>query len=296
MLEQFKPWFGRCVGLLNGVRLLLGGKSQAEGALVFAYHDIGVDPSNNTDYYVSSRQFRRQLTLATRWGLEFVDLAEITRRLEHGESLQGLAAVVFDDSLVGVHHHAMPVLMDLGLPATVFAVSDRLGTHPTWWPGAARVMTSAELTEMAGAGFRVASHTRTHASPRTHASLPQVSELNRKDELRGSKAVLEDMIGAPIDILAYPFGHFDRRTIDDAQESGYRSAYSFLNGRVVPGLDFYLLPRLNMWRGQVAFRLAYHIGRPAWAWPQTQLEEVGPRRVRRQMRLGGVPGLKGWPG
>jgi peptidoglycan/xylan/chitin deacetylase (PgdA/CDA1 family) len=272
-------WRGRLAAVGNGVRLLAGMDPNVAGALVLAYHDVGADRSNATDYYVSPTQFRRQLKAAIRWGLAFVDLAKITERLDRGESVDGLAAIVFDDSLVGVHHHAMPVLLELGLPATVFTVSGELGTQPAWWPGAARVMTKAEVAEMAAAGFRISSHTR------THASLPSLSFAKRKEELEGSRAALEDITGTPVTIFAYPFGHFDPATRAAVIDAGYDVAYSFLNGRVVPGLDPYRLPRLNMWRGQVLPRLAYHVGRPAWAWPQTQLEDVGPRPVRRQLRL-----------
>jgi|NGEPerStandDraft_6_1074524.scaffolds.fasta_scaffold06291_4 peptidoglycan/xylan/chitin deacetylase (PgdA/CDA1 family) len=278
-MSDFGLWRGRLAAIGNGTLLLAGRNSQLEGALVLAYHDVGDDRSNTTDYYISPGQFRRQLRAAVRWGLRFVDLAEITERLDRGGSVDGLAAIVFDDSLVGVHHHAMPVLRELDLPATVFTVSGELGTQPAWWPGAARVMTKVEVAEMAAAGFRISSHTR------THASLPSLSAAQRKEELEGSRAALEDIIGKSVNIFAYPFGHFDPATREAVIEAGYDVAYSFLNGRIVPGLDPYRLPRLNMWRGQVLPRLAYHVGRPAWAWPQTQVDDVGPRPVRRQLRL-----------
>ncbi len=98
---------------------------------------------------MSTARLRAQLTAAVEWGLRFVDRAELTAAVAEGAPLDGSAAIVFDDSLVGVHH---AVLADLGLPATIFVVSDALGSAPAWWPGAARVMTPAEVVEMAGAG------------------------------------------------------------------------------------------------------------------------------------------------
>lgn len=256
---------GRLNGAFRAGLVMAGGKLSSSGAVVFAYHDIGEDPINATDYYVAPGLLRQQVANGLRWGLQFVDLAELSRRVVDGQSLDGLAAVVFDDSLVGVHHHAMPVLLDLGVTATVFTVSAALGTDPPWWPGAARVMTRGELTEMADNGFRIASHTR------SHASLPHVGGAQLVDEVLGARAELEDLTQRAVDLFAYPFGHYDQRVVDEVKAAGYSCAYTFLNGRITTGLDIYRLPRLNMWH-QSPQRLAYHLARPPRSWPDHQLE------------------------
>jgi peptidoglycan/xylan/chitin deacetylase (PgdA/CDA1 family) len=272
MLGAAGVWGGRAAGVGGAARLAMRGRLRTAGALILAYHDIGDDPTNATDYNVSPAVFRRQLTDARKWGLRFVDLAELSRRVLESRQLDGLAAVVFDDSLVGVHHHAMPILAELDVHATVFAVSAALGSSPAWWPGAARVMTPSELRETTEAGMRVASHTR------HHASLPNLEGVELDEEIRGSRRELEDLTQEEVDLFAYPFGHYDRRTRDAVVEAGYSVAYTFLNGRVLPGLDPFRLPRLNMWSGQGRARLAYHLSRPASSWPDHQLPAVsGPQ-------------------
>ncbi len=254
----------RMAGAARSLRLTAGGECRVPGAVVFAYHDIGSDPANRTDYYVSADTMRRQLTSAAEWGIRFIDLAELSRMVIAGECLDGLAAVVFDDSLVGVHHDAMPVLVDLGIPATVFTVSAALGQAPPWWPGAARVMTRGEVQEVVAAGIRVASHTR------THASLPNITRDAITSEVTGARSELEDLTQSRVDLFAYPFGHYDPRVVDEVKEAGYICAYTFLNGRITPGLDEFRLPRLNMWN-QSRTRLAYHLSRSAASWPDHQL-------------------------
>jgi peptidoglycan/xylan/chitin deacetylase (PgdA/CDA1 family) len=167
--------------------------------------------------------------------------------------------------------NAMPVLLDLGLPATVFTVTDRLGQSPAWWSGAARVMTRAEVSEMAANGFRIESHTR------THASLVEVRGAALDDEVAGAKAEVEDLTGTASEIIAYPYGHYDEPVVDAVTEAGYVAGYSFLNGRITSGLDRYRLPRLNMTPDQTRGRLAYHLARPPSSWPETQWPAVGPR-------------------
>ncbi len=148
-------------------------------------------------------RFRRQLELARRWGLRFVDVATAVDRFERGERLDGLAVICFDDCLAGVHRHAFPVLAELGLPATLFAVSGALGSVPPWWPGSGRIMTSAELQEMHAAGFTVGCHTR------SHASLPSMDDSALRREVSGARQDLEDLVQEGVDLFACPFGHHD---------------------------------------------------------------------------------------
>jgi peptidoglycan/xylan/chitin deacetylase (PgdA/CDA1 family) len=257
--------------LVDGARtlaLLARRRPVVAGGLVLAYHDIGDDPANTTDYYLSPRLLRRQLQWVRDSGLRFVDLLELSERLVAGEDVDGQVAVCFDDSLAGVHHHALPVLADLGVPATVFAVSGALGCDPPWWPGARRVMTRHELEEWVAAGLGVGSHTR------THTSLPVLGGTALTDEIRGSRADLEDVTQGPVPMFAYPFGHYDPAVRAQVVDAGYLCAYSFLNGRITTGTDTFRLPRLNMWSGHRRARLAYHLARSPRSWPPHQFPEV----------------------
>jgi len=240
---------------------------------VFAYHDVGPTDRNFTRYSVSPGRLRWQLRTAQSWGLRFVALSELVDALLTGGELDGRGAVVFDDGLIGVHRHAAPILAELGIPATLFAVSGALGTSPPWWPGSARVMTGGELRELVEGGFAVASHAR------THRSLPQLPWHELRGELRGSRSALEDLLGQPIDYFAYPFGHHDHVVRAAVLEAGYRAAFTFVNGRVTPGLDPARIPRLTMHQGLHRVRLAHYLARPAGRWPDTQMDAMGAAHV-----------------
>src|SRR2546426_176600 len=67
---------------------------------------------------------------------DVVPLRELVGRLEAGRSLRGLAAVTFDDAYAGVFTHAWPLLLELGLPATVFVVGDASDAHAARRPRA----------------------------------------------------------------------------------------------------------------------------------------------------------------
>ena len=274
---QEAPLWPRLRGLADGALTLAGRRLRTPGAIVFAYHDVVEQPELSSEYSVSPALLREQLTLARAWGLRFVDLAELTDAFLAGRPVDGMAAVVFDDCLAGVHHYAVETLLDLGVPATLFAVTDRFGVTPPWWSEVGRVMTEAEVRETAALGFRVESHTR------THASLVSVRGPVLDDEICGSKKRLEDLFGVESSIFAYPYGHYDREAIDTVAGAGYRASYSFLNGRIVEGAGRYTLPRLCMTRAHSKRRLAFHLARTAESWPPNQLPAVGPNHLPEQV-------------
>jgi peptidoglycan/xylan/chitin deacetylase (PgdA/CDA1 family) len=238
------------------------------GAMVLGYHDVGTDPARATKYSVTPKRFRRQLESIRRWGLTIVPLADLLARLTAGETVDGLVAVTFDDALVGVHRHALPVLTELCVPATVFAVSGALGDTPPWWPSSDRTMTPQELGEVHAAGVQIGGHTH------SHPVLPGEEDASLRVELSDSRARLEDLVGDTVDVLAYPYGEHDARVRDAVRDAGYRAGFTFLNGRVTPDVDDWRVPRLNMTEGQRALRFAFHLVRPAATWPDTQVDGV----------------------
>jgi peptidoglycan/xylan/chitin deacetylase (PgdA/CDA1 family) len=235
------------------------------GAVVLAYHDVDV---RATGYTVTPAALEAHVAALRRSGFEIVPLERIVAALAAGQPVDRLAALTFDDALVGVHEHAVPLLARLGVRATVFAVARELGRPPAFWPEARRTMTEAELEDAMDAGMTVGSHTL------THASLVGLSGPVLADELGRSRAELEDLLGVTVDVLAYPFGHHDPRVRDAAAAAGYRCGFTFLNGRVIPRLDRFRLPRLTMGSHHGRLRFAYHLARPPDAWPDTQLDRV----------------------
>src|SRR2546425_309694 len=83
-------------------------------------------------------------------------------------------AVTFDDGFRSVFEHGFPVLARLGVPASIFVVTDLLGDRrPMAWPGIDRWLRgpdTAELTpvswgelrQLADAGWEIGSHSCTH--------------------------------------------------------------------------------------------------------------------------------------
>ncbi len=69
-----------------------------------------------------------------------------------------------------------------------------------------------EAKELLAAGMDFGGHTM------NHVFLAGLSERRQREELPGSKSVLEQNIGRPVDLLSYPSGSFDETTIAIARE------------------------------------------------------------------------------
>ena len=80
------------------------------------------------------------------------------------------------------------------------------------------------------AGIEIGSHGA------THRALPSVSDTELDDEVRGSKAALEDVTGAPVVSFCYPYGAFDDRSVEAVRKAGYRAA-TVIRGGISPDLS-----------------------------------------------------------
>ena len=98
------------------------------------------------------------------------------------------------------------------------------------------------VADMRQAGMTIGSHTR------THVWLANESPERIDDELRGSKAELEQRLGGRVDHFAYPGGQFTPRVVDAVARAGYRFAYTACQHSCSthPSLT---LERLLLWEG-----------------------------------------------
>ncbi|HTP16701.1 MAG TPA: polysaccharide deacetylase family protein, partial [Streptosporangiaceae bacterium] len=108
----------------------------------------------------------------------------------------------------------------------------------------------SQIAEAAQAGIEVGAHSR------LHPQLDQLPDRLLREELRSSKAQLEDKLGFPAAGLAYPFGYSSARVREVAREVGHGYACAVGNRIMGPRPDLLALPRLTVRRstGMPAFR------------------------------------------
>lgn len=110
-------------------RFFLGGS-----LLILVYHTVVrevLDPQDPC--FTPEGQFRREMLRLGELGYCFLPLEEAVGRLRRGAVDRPTVCVTFDDGLSGVFHCAYPILRELRIPATVFLVTDLIGSADTIW-------------------------------------------------------------------------------------------------------------------------------------------------------------------
>jgi peptidoglycan/xylan/chitin deacetylase (PgdA/CDA1 family) len=184
--------------------------------LALAYHGVDDVPlRRDPDHlFVRPQDLRRQIDKLRAWGYELVTFGDLAADVRPGR-----AALTFDDGLVDNLTMLAPILRELGAPATVFVVSGWLGQpHPsaTW----TRIVSADELRELRDAGLEVGGHSA------THADLSALSYEDALEELSRGKKELEDVLGEPVEVAAYPYGRTSSDAIRAARDAGFRAACS----------------------------------------------------------------------
>lgn len=190
-------------------------------ARILTYHSIS---DCRTDRWsIAPQQFEHHMRLLRASQSRVVSLDELAGQIQRGLGLARMVAITFDDGYCDFLEHALPILRDNGLPATVFVPVAALGRVSCWSRLApdAPIMDSTQVEQVLRQGFAIGSHSL------THRRLPTLSEAETLDEIDGSRQWLQESLGLDSIAFAYPFGDFGRREVQMVQAAGYRCAVGF---------------------------------------------------------------------
>lgn len=190
---------------------------------------------------------------------DVVPLSEMVHRVTTGLPLHCALAVTFDDGYLDNYTTAAPILDNHGVPACFFVVSDFIGSSRLpWWDQeskrASEWMTWDQIRELRARGHEIGAHTL------THVPLDVTTGDAARAEIEGSRARLEQELGQPVDLFAYPFGG-RRQIIEEnrllVKQAGFRGCFSSYGGTIRKGDDPFKLRRtpITPW-----FRSPYQFG------------------------------------
>jgi len=215
------------------------------GTPILMYHAIGARGERASRYVLPERRLRSQLRWLRLRGYRVVGLDELLRcRREFRPPPAKSVVITFDDGYEDNATRAAPALLRHGFPATFFLVSAR--SQNLWFRDESdplarrRLVDAATVGTLAGAGISVGAHTR------THPSLTGLSDEEALREIAGSRAELEEMLGRPVMVFAYPFGHHDERVRSLVRRAGFDAACSVEPGRNRLAVDPFRLRRLEV--------------------------------------------------
>lgn len=193
--------------------------------------------------------------------------------------------LTFDDGLADFYTGALPLLKQYSVAATLYITTDYVGKTSRWLAaegeGERPMLSWEQISEIDACGVECGAHTRTH---------PQLDVLDLKkarEEILGSKDVLEQRLGKPVTSFAYPHGYHSPAIKRLVRQSGLASACAVKHAMSSPSDDVTALARIIV-SGDTdldAFKkLLRGEGLPV-APGREKLETTGWRYVRRAKKM-----------
>jgi peptidoglycan/xylan/chitin deacetylase (PgdA/CDA1 family) len=207
---------------------------------ILEYHVLGHPPEGAPypELYVGRTDFEKQMDWLEKQGYEAVTLEQVQEAWYHGGTLPPKPVVIsFDDGYRPQFTFALPTLRKHG------------------WAGVLNLKAAgSELYEsnvraMIAAGWELAAHT-IH-----HLDLTELGPEELKEEVAGSRKILQEEFNVPVDNFCYPAGQFDETVIKAVEEAGYAGATTEISGFAEKGKP-YELARLEILRSSHVAGLA----------------------------------------
>lgn len=183
-----------------------------------------------------------------------VPLSEQVAGCSAGKDMGGTLSITLDDGYRDNFEVAAPILRKMSLPAAFFVTTGFIGT-PTiapWDRDLARPpgwMDWDQVRSLAAQGFEIGCHTDTHIDMGTADAETVRAEL----EVSGRK--LQEQLGKPARLFAYPFGGPDNicgQSLELVREAGFVCCVSCLGGSNAPPASPFNLSRIGMGLGFVS--------------------------------------------
>lgn len=205
---------------------------------ILTYHSID---SSESPISISVDSFKRHVRWLASGKVTVTTVDELLRLPESAEAV----AITFDDGFSNFGDIAAPLLASVGLPSTLFVVTDHVGGTNAWGgvrdPGVPTLplMDWQELDRLPAQGVALAAHTRSHR--RLHALAGE--EL--AEEIAGSARVLEQRTGTAPTGFAYPYGAVSDEAAAFVREE-FRWGCTTELRPLHPDADPSRLPRIDM--------------------------------------------------
>jgi peptidoglycan/xylan/chitin deacetylase (PgdA/CDA1 family) len=198
------------------------GEAAERGVPVLLYHRFG--PVVADSMTVTTPVFESHLKYLRENGYRIIPLKDLLAMVFG----QGIPAdsrdvvLVADDAHVSVYTTAYPLLKKYNAPMTLFI-------YPSAVSNASYAMTWDQLRELKASGlFGFQGHTYWHPNFKKERSRLQPAEFDKfvHMQLTQSRAKIEKELAVKVDLLAWPFGIFDAGLMAQAEEAGYRAAFT----------------------------------------------------------------------
>jgi peptidoglycan/xylan/chitin deacetylase (PgdA/CDA1 family) len=198
---------------------------------ILLYHHIAISPSDNF-YYLSPVEFEKQMYLLREWGYTTISVELLAMAIKEGAVLPPKPIILtFDDGPVSNFTNALPIMQKYNFTGTSYVVYNYIGGN--------NYMSADQIRALAAAGWEIGSHGL------SHIELTKNPDRER-DEIVESRKKLQSMLDVPILSFAYPFGAYDRSSVDYTRFAGYMAAMGLGNATLQSNRNLFYLYRMEV--------------------------------------------------
>ncbi|MFN6963601.1 MAG: polysaccharide deacetylase family protein [Pyrinomonadaceae bacterium] len=194
--------------------------------LILSLHHVGAPPRSARirGLFTTPSLLSFQLRWLLRSGYTFTTLSRAFARPD-----RRTAVVTFDDGYRDNLTAGLPVLEELGIPATVFVITGDVGKRGVTWSEAGDPLPSDmlgwdDLALLQSKGWEVGSHADQHIHLARHSPEVQLSTISSSID-----AICKNLGSRPRS-FAYPYGSYDETTKRIVSDCGFELAVTARSG------------------------------------------------------------------
>src|SRR5437899_2258911 len=211
---------------------------QTAQTIIFCYHLL-VDKVRYPGTEITPAAFEAQMKELKDRGITVIPMQDLLAWKRGEKNIPPRCAVItFDDGYKSQYEVAWPVMKKYGYPFTMFIYTEGVRGGALGGGGA---ITWEQLADMRDNGVDIEAHTATHQDlreghaitlvgagvkrTRTRLTGPQYEQWVR-NEVVGSKELLEQRLGIKVNCFAVPFGSYNEHVKELARNAGYEAMFT----------------------------------------------------------------------
>ena len=197
------------------------------------YHRI--EPATNTTgaLNIPPEQFEQQMQTLKDRGLSVISMQDFLAWRRGEKNIPPRSVLItIDDGYVSAFDIARPILKKFGYPWTCFVYTKFIGTG-------GKSISWEQLGQLRDEGVEIGCHTISHINLRDQRSkTAEAYEQWLREEVLGSKQIIEQHLGIKCTTFAYPEGRYNSHVLDLVKEAGYAVAFTAYGQRVTHSAPF----------------------------------------------------------
>lgn len=194
--------------------------------VVLLYHRL--EGKAGGQYSIEPSLFEQHMQELKDKGIGVISMQDFLQWRAGKKNIPSKAAMItIDDGYASGMEVGLPILKKYGYPATYFVYTNYINSG-------GKALTWAQLEQLRDEGYEIGSHTVSHYDLRKKEPRSKIASYDEwlKNELYGSKQIIEEHLGIRVSAIAYPGGTSSPKIIEETKAAGYDLAFNTYGHRI----------------------------------------------------------------